>query len=777
MNTTSSAQGALPRFFRRSLAPAIVVGLALLLAGCATDRMHREGVALIDEGRYEEGLAKLSQAVDESPREPRYRATLSQQRDRIVASQLARADRARLNGDAQTAGDAYRQVLRIEPRNSRATDALRLMEQQKNLGEMGKQAQAALKRGDVEQADKQVAAMLALDARYDEALQLRKEIDLVRLRAATPYPQLRTRFAKPISLEFRDANIKVIFDVLARTTGLNFILDKDVKADLKATIFVKQVAVEDAVDLLLTQSQLEKKVVNDNTIIIYPNTPPKLKEYQDLAIRSFYLANTDAKQAQALIKAMLKTKDVFIDEKLNTLTMRDTPDAIRLAEKLLAAHDQAEPEVVIEIEVLEIARKRILDLGIEWPNTFTALNANLATITLLDELKGISSGRIRINGGPVGKINANDNDVNTLANPVIRVRSKEKAKIHIGDKIPIVSVTATPSTQGPVQTESITYLDVGLKIEVEPTVYLNDEVGIKISLEVSNSTPAGETKLGSTLVQVSTRNASTGLRLKDGETQLLAGLLRNDSSNAGDKIPGLGDIPGVGRLFGSNKDTMSKTELILSIKPRIVRNLPSMSPQQMEYASGTETGLRAGGQLLRTGSDAEPVTLSAQGAPAAAAPARGAAPARPAAPADTAPANAALTLSWEGVPQLKAGEETTVTLQLKADQPVVSTAIQIGFDPAAVKVLEALEGDLLRQGATTTFSTRMDEKAGRLFVGLSRAGGTGATGEGSLVKLRLQGVAETEKTPVRVVVFSGVGQGNKLLPTPLPAPLDLSVTP
>ena len=774
MKTTRSAPGTLTRLLRRSLVPLV---LALTLAGCASDRLHRDGIALIDEGRYDEGLAALNRAVEDNPREPRFRATLSHQKDRIIASQLARGDRARLNGDQAAADGAYRQVLRIEPRNARATEALRLMEQQKNLGEMGKLAQAALKRGDVELADKHVTAMLALDGRHEEALQIRKEVDLIRLRAATPYPQLRTKFAKPISLEFRDANIKVIFDVLARTTGLNFILDKDVKPDLKATIFVKQVAVEDAVDLLLTQSQLEKKVVNDNTIIIYANTPAKLKEYQDLAIRSFYLANTDAKQAQALIKAMLKTKDVFIDEKLNTLTMRDTPDAIRLAEKLLQAQDHAEPEVILEIEVLEISRSRVLDLGISWPNVFTALNPAGDAITLLNELKGINSSRIGINGGPVANINAKDTDVNTLANPVIRVRNKEKAKIHIGDKIPIVSTTSTPSTQGPVTTESITYLDTGLKIEVEPTVYLHDEVGMKITLEVSNSTPVGTgfTDRGSSLVSVQTRNAVTSLRLKDGETQVLAGLLRNDLNSGGDKIPGLGDIPGVGRLFGSNKDTFSKTELILSIKPRIVRNLPSMTPQQMEYASGTEASLRAGGQLLRTGSDAEPVTLSAPAAAANVMPARTAPAPKPA--ADATPVASPLTLSWSGEAQLKAGEETVLTLDLKADQPVISTAIQIGYDPAALKVLEATEGDLMRQGATTTFSSRMDEKAGRLFIGLSRSGTTGATGEGSLVRLRLQGVAEKDKAPVRVVVFSGVGPGNKLMAAPLPSPIDLTVAP
>lgn len=742
---------------------------ALMLSACMS-APYQDGIALIDQGRYEEGLTLLQKLSDDDPRDPQLRAAYVNQRERVIASQLAAAERARQDGRFDAAGMTYKQVLRIDSANSRAIDALRLIELQQGLDEMQKQADAALQRGDVEMADKQVAAMLAIDAQHAGALDLRKQIELLRLRSATPFPQLRSKFAKPISLEFRDAAIRVIFDVLSRSTGLNFIIDKDVRGDLRATLFVKQVPVEDAIDLLLTQSQLERKVVNDNTIIIYPNTPQKLKEYQDLLIRTFYLSNVEAKQAQALIKAMLKTRDIFIDEKLNTLTMRDTADAIRLAEKMLAAQDQAEPEVMIEIEVLEVSRKRILDLGIQWPSTFTALDQNLGAINLLNEIKGLRPGRIAVNRGPSAKINANDNDVNTLANPIIRVRNRDKARIHIGDKIPIVSATSTPSTQGPVITESITYLDVGLKIEVEPTVYLSDEVGMKITLEVSNSTPRGTTSNGSSLVEVSTRTATTSLRLKDGETQILAGLIRNDLNSSGDKVPGLGDIPGVGRLFGQTTDTMAKTELILSVKPRIVRNLPPMSPQQMEFASGTEGALKVGN--VRPVGNYNPPAVTAPVATTTEAPSLPGAPSAEPAAAPSVP----VSLSWAGDASLKLGEEATLNLMLASSEPVVSTALQIGYDPAVLKVVEATEGDVLKENGNTTFTTRLDEKAGRLFVGVSRIGGSATTGEGTLLSLKVQALAESAKSPVRIVVFSGVGPKNKLISVPLPAPADVSVT-
>ncbi|MNZ51731.1 Type II secretion system protein D precursor [compost metagenome] len=175
---------------------------------------------------------------------------------------------------------------------------------------------------------------------------------------------------------------------------------------------------------------------------------------------------------------------------------------------------------------------------------------------------------------------------------MIRVSNREQARIHIGQRVPIISATSVPSTQGPVITESVTYLDVGLKLEVTPVVHLNNEVAIKVALEVSNAKPLEPTRQGTIPVQVDTRNAQTSLRLHDGETQVLAGLVRNDQGASGNKIPGLGDIPGLGRLFGSNRSDNSQSELVLSITPRIIRNLPYQSPSDMEFATGTETSMQ-----------------------------------------------------------------------------------------------------------------------------------------------------------------------------------------
>ncbi|UQS14240.1 secretin N-terminal domain-containing protein [Pseudomonas sp. HS6] len=568
------------------------LGLCAGLAACSTAQVaNKEASDLIDQGQYEAGLARIQEGLRENPRDTELHLLLNSGRAKAITALLTSGDTDRARRDFANARLAYSRVLTIEPNNRRAQDALRQLDYLRSMDEKLELARGDLRRGDIYGADRQVKQILELDPKNDGALELQGNIRLVQSRNVIQYPQLRTRLDRPVTLEFRDANLKTIFEVLSQVAGLNFIFDKDLRPDMKATIFVRDVRIEDAVALLLQQNQLHQKVVNENTLLIYPDSPQKLKDYQELVMRTFYLTSIDANTALNMIKTMLKTRDVFVDERLNTLTMRDTEDAIRMAEKLLQSQDQSNPEVVLEVEVMEVATQRILDLGLQWPSTFGVLNSDGSPVTLLGQLKGINSDRISIGPSPQAKINAQDNDINTLASPVIRVSNREQARIHIGQRVPIISATSVPSTQGPVITESVTYLDVGLKLEVTPTVHLNNEVAIKIALEVSNATPLEPTRQGTIPVQVDTRNAQTSLRLHDGETQILAGLVRNDHGATGNKIPGLGDIPGLGRLFGSNKDTVGKSELVLSITPRIVRNLPYQSPSDMEFPTGTETSM------------------------------------------------------------------------------------------------------------------------------------------------------------------------------------------
>ena len=354
--------------------------------------------------------------------------------------------------------------------------------------------------------------------------------------------------------------------------------------------------------MLLVSNQLDKKVLNDNTILIYPNTPAKQRDYQELVVRSFYLANADAKQTLNVIKTLVKTRDVFIDENLNLLIMRDTPEGIRMAEKLIASQDLAEPEVMLEVEILEVKRSRLTELGMQYPNQFTVLSPvnhyarDAKRPADLDGLKDLNGSQIGI-ANPVLNLRAEDSDTNLLANPRIRVKNRDKAKIHIGDKVPVI--TSTSTSTGFVA-ESVSYLDVGLKLDVEPNIHLDDEVDMKVGLEVSNIVREIKSANGTVTYQVGTRNASTTLRLRDGETQALAGLINDEDRKSANKVPGLGDLPLLGHLFSSHRDDSSKTEIVLLITPRIVRNLNRPEAAVVEFMSARN--LRVG---LRTAASAE----------------------------------------------------------------------------------------------------------------------------------------------------------------------------
>ena len=377
------------------------MGFCAGLAACSSAQLARdEGADLMASGQYEAGLARIQEGLREHPRDTELHLALTSGRARAVTALLSQADMSRTQRDFASARLTYGRVLSIEPNNRRAQDAIRQLDHLRSLDEKLELARGDLRRGDIYAADRQVKQILELDPNNEGALELQSNVRLVQSRNVIPYPQLRTRLDKPVTLEFRDANLKTIFEVLSQVAGLNFIFDKDLRPDMKATIFVRDVRIEDAVELLLQQNQLHQKVVNENTLLIYPDSPQKLKDYQELVMRTFYLTSIDANTALNMIKTMLKTRDVFVDERLNTLTMRDSEDAVRMAEKLLQSQDQSNPEVVLEVEVMEVARQRILDLGLQWPNTFGVLNSAGGDVTVLDQLKGITSSRISISPSP-----------------------------------------------------------------------------------------------------------------------------------------------------------------------------------------------------------------------------------------------------------------------------------------------------------------------------------------------------------------------------------------
>lgn len=748
----------------------------VFLASCAGDRYHQEGLSLFEQGKSEEGLANLELAVKEEPTNARFRAELLRRRAELVNKYITLADVDRAAGKLDSTESRYRQALKIEPDNNRALSGLNAIERDRRHALVLTQAKEALGKGDVEQASTLLRLVSTENPANQEASALRRQIDALQSRDQLAEPALRTNHKKPISLEFRDANLKIVFEALARTTGVDFILDKDVRPDLRTTVFLRQASLEDAIDLILQTNRLEKKVLNPNTILIYPSTPEKLKEYQELVMKGFYLANADVKQTQAMLKGLLKTQNIFVDEKLNLLVMRDTPEAVRLAEKLIAMHDLYEPEVMLEVEVLEVQRSRLLELGVQWPSQVALTPLGSGGTTTLTDLKSLSSDRIGV-AVPSTLVNLRRElgDANILANPRIRARNREKAKIMIGDKVPVV--TANTTSNG-VISESVQYLDVGLKLDVEPNVYLQDEVAIKIGLEVSSIVRELRTPAGSLAYQIGSRSASTVLRLKDGETQVLAGLISDEDRSAANRVPGLGDIPVLGRLFGSQKDDRLKTEIVLSITPRLVRNINRPETSVSQFWSGTESSLRTQPLKLQVASAANEQRNEQAGSAPSAAPAPAKTESTTQTPSDknALPAPNAVALSWSGPSQVKIGEQFKVALRMKSDGGVRSLPFQAGFDPAVFQVVQIAEGKFFRGAdVQTSISSNVDVTTGKIFVSAVQSGTAGAQGEGDVAIITLRALAAKPQSEIRILSASPLVNGDKPIVPSLPTPLAITV--
>ncbi|HEX6828660.1 MAG TPA: secretin N-terminal domain-containing protein, partial [Burkholderiales bacterium] len=650
-----------------------LLAATVILAGCAGDVAYKEGLRLIDLGQYEQGLAMLEQASQESPNDNRYRMALITNRATSAERLMAMGAAAEASDRPKDAEALYRRALGVDPNNSRAREALRIVEKLDSQNEAVRQARAALARKDLEQAAFLVSGVLQLNPRNKGALALQAQIEQARARDITALPQLKSRFTKPVTLEFRDANVKMVFDVLARTSGINFVFDKDVRTDIKVTIYVRNVAVEDAIDLLLIQSQLEKKVLSDNSVLVYPNTPQKLKEYQDLVIRSFYLGNGDAKQTLNLIKTIIKTKDVYVDERLNMVVMRDTPEAIRLAEKLINAQDLSEPEVLLEMEVLEINRAKTLAMGITWPSTFTVLPSGSVLLSDLPFGPGhsLDTTDIAINTNLIAQLKQDNSLSNLISNPRIRVRNRDKARVLIGNREPVITSQVTPGATNPIVTESVQYLDIGVKLEIEPTILLDDDVAMKVSLEVSSKGANVTSAQGNTYFAVNTRTVNTVLRLKDGETALMMGFIQDDSIDSRSGIPGLTDVPILSKLFSNGTTGWTKGEIVFSVTPRVVRNLKRLEASSTEFWSGTESSLRTKAPILQSVlSGATPPGAALPGAAPPAGPRPGAAPPAAVAPAPPAGAEAPTVLT---APEAQAPAAPPTTAAAPAGAPAPPT--------------------------------------------------------------------------------------------------------
>ncbi len=655
-----------------------LTALAVLSTSCANDAGVRESQRLVAAGRPEEALKVVEAAAKAEPRRGEAYNAYIAQRTALVAAYLRDGETLRARNDLDGAETQYRNALRLDAMDDVARAGLQGLQHDRQLERQLTAATDALRRGDLVAADRDARAVLAQRSGHRGARAVLRELSDRQGRTDTAEPRLLAALARTISVELRDVPLRNVFEILSREGQLNFVLDRDVRTDARATIVVRDTNLDDVLKMLLLTNQLERRILNGNSLLIYPATANKQKDYQELVVRSFYLANADAKQTAAMIRAMVKSKDIFVDEKLNLLIVRDTPDAIRLAEQLVATQDLPEPEVMLEVEVLEVASSLVQEFGVNLPTQigFGQPGGGADGSSLPSPIQ-LGAGTVlrAFVANPVLALNLRrqDGTSNLLANPRIRVKNREKAKIHIGERVPVITTTSTANVG---VSSSVNYLETGLKLDVEPNIFLEDEVSIKVQLEVSNILEQLNVA-GTVSYRLGTRNAATTLRLKDGETQVLAGLINNEDRRSVAKVPFLGEVPLLGRLFRNDNDQTVKSEIVLLITPRIVRNLsrPDHVPAQMP--SGTDGA--PGAPPLRLSSTADFRALSSQGGT----PPRGAASLTP-----PSAAGQSLPLVVAAPTLASPGEEFTMQLTLLAGNEAVAALVELNFDPAVLALLQ-----------------------------------------------------------------------------------------
>ncbi|MDC8785703.1 secretin N-terminal domain-containing protein [Roseateles koreensis] len=732
----------------------LCVAVIATLAGCANPAI-RQAEVLSHDNQMPQAYSLLTEALRQSPDDHALRAAQLRTQQQLVSRLSMQVEGYRASGRWDEMRESLQQLRDIDPRQPRLpyfdAELARGPRQDAQLSA----ARAALREGKLERAEAIAREILAESPGQSGARLLLSQVAQARPLESTSQ-EMGSAFQKPVTLEFRDAPLRQVFEALARSSNINFVFDKDVRGDTKITVFLRNVSLDEAMRVVLSTQGLDRKLLNESSVLIFPNTANKQREHQELITRTLYLTNADVKQVQAMLRTIAKVRDIHIDERLNLMVVRDTPEVMRLVEKLIASVDLPEPEVMLELEVMELSTDRADALGLKLPDT---VQYGLTGVTGQVDLgqRGNFTASVA-NPAVVATLRGSTGDVNILANPKIRVRNHEKAKVHIGEKLPVFTTTASVNVG---VAASVSYLDVGLKLDVEPTIQLDNDVSIKVGLEVSNLISEVSGPSGSTAYRIGTRVTSTTLRLNDGETQVLAGLINDEDRRTATGVPGLSTLPVVGRLFGVTQDNRTKTEIVLLITPRIVRNLALPDASTTRLAGGTDASPGAFSSLLRANAKAGvgPVGggggagwMAPRGPEAAPSPptpgAAGSPPALPA--AMQAPASEAV-LHMDITPQIAAGGTVAVTLRNDSGSTVHAT---VEYDATRLAPTQAGEPagrapvELAPHGERVVILRALPAANGQvLSINVSGAQGSGPNGESVPVRLDGSGLLTVEAAP------------------------------
>lgn len=739
---------------------AVAAAAALLLAACGSSPIKRaEDYAAQEE--WIKAVLEYRKALSEHPNDVEYRSRLKQTELKAADFYYQRGVRLVEQGNLDSAIVQFQQGLAAISDHSKLQQAMADALARKEAASLYQEGASLRQAGRLDEARRQFQRALETWPDHKEAraaiAELRKESEDKLAEG------LALSSKAPITLNFRQTDLRQGFEFLAKAFGVNVIFDDGVRS-APVTLFARDVTFEQGLNLLLNTSRTFYKRIGANTILIAPDTKEKRGQYEDHLVRTFYMNTVRAKEMADILRGLVTVKKIIINDHLNTVTIRDTEEVMRLAERIIENNDRKPAEIILDVEILEVNRTKAERLGLDF-GTYAFTAAVPGTVPLSGSVRDAVSAAATLTIPPVTfRFFKQDVDAKILANPKIRVLNARSAKIHIGDRVPLRAATIVDAT-GQTRT-TFDYKDIGIRLTVEPIIYLDNSAMVKLGLEVSS---LGE-NLGTAnepAFRIGTRNAETFMLLRDGETAILGGLIQDAERNNRVRVPGLGDIPAIGALFTSYDDQTQRTDVLLTITPRVVRGWDLPARAAREFYSGSENvysdkplfaGLEtaAGAQIrMEQIAASAPATPAAATAPApltvpgAASPAAAAAAVAPqllaAIPPSTPGGTVPLLTFSEPVYEVAAGQDFEIRV-LAANLPGgAAVPLEILYNPQLLRYVSGARGDV----PTQSFSSSADASRGLLNLALALPAGDAMPSNAVLARVVMRG----EKPGISYLVY------------------------
>src|SRR5467141_3295269 len=720
----------------------LCVGFGLLAAGCPKGQPdYNQGKKAETIQDYDAAFAYYQKAAKADPYNANYKIKLNRVRFEASESHVKRGVELRKQGDLQGAASEFQRAQAMDPSSPVADQELRKTVEM--IAEKNRAADAAAE----PPADPNEATL-----------------------AASP-PEIKPLSRAPINLKMPNQEAKIIFDTIGKLAGLTVIYDPDFPAR-RISVELNNVTLEQALEIVQLESKAFVKPVTENIIFVIPDQPQKRRDYEEQVVKTIYLSNTfqpqDITEIMTGLRQLLDLKRIQQLNSQNAIIVRDTPDKLLLAEKIIHDIDKAKPEVVVQVEVLEARTDRLRDLGILPgqtasiainPNNNTSSSSSTTTTTAattLNQLRHLSGADYTVTL-PSLTANAVLSDTNTkiIQNPEVRSVDGQTAKLRIGDRIPIatgsfqagvgVGSTGGAGFVNPLVNTQFTYLDVGVNIDLTPRVHPNRDVSLKLKVEVSSHT--GDQAIGGiTQPIISQRVIEHDIRLKEGEVSILGGLVQRTDSKTLEGWPGLAKLPLLRYLFSHDKTEHQEDEVLIVLTPRIVR-IPEWTKANLRpLYSGSETNVQVKRES-ETRAPAQPPPATPAQPPASNQNIGAGTPAT--APGSTAPAGGApqgaATAKIRFEPQslsLKAGQTATIGVVVENVNDLFSIPLLLQYNPAVISVEEVQHGGFLSGGTQEiAIVQQVFKDKGQAIISATRQPNTpGVSGSGTLIGIVVKGL-------------------------------------